>query len=285
MADVDLHMHTTRSDGRLTPTELVGLLVRNQVKVASITDHDTTAGLEEAMEAAAAHPDLRLIPGVEISCDMPGGEIHILAYFVDTTDQELQATLARFRQGRLERGVGMVEKLTEMGMPLSWERVLEIAGDASVGRPHVAQALIEKGYVQTNTEAFDKYLGRNSPAYVEREKLTPAEAIGLALGNGAMPVLAHPGYVNDLEKTLPGLKAAGLAGMEVYYSKYPPKQVRELARLAEQHELVPCGGSDYHAFGYDDEPLPGAAGPPLSSVTLLEERKAAHDKGTAGPSR
>ncbi len=284
MADVDLHMHTTRSDGGLTPTELVELLARNDLKIASITDHDTTAGLAEALEAASLHPSLRLIPGVEISCDVAGGEIHILAYFIDASDQELQETLQRFRQGRLERGRGMVEKLTEMGMPLSWDRVLEIAGDASVGRPHVARALIEKGYVADNQEAFDKYIGRNGPAYVEREKLTPEQAIDMALDNGAMPVLAHPGYVNDLEETLPGLKKAGLVGMEVYYAKYPPEQVKQLAALAAQHDLVPCGGTDYHAVGYKDEPSPGAAGPPLSSVQQLEERKAAHDEMVAGRS-
>ncbi len=145
MGEVDLHMHTTRSDGRLTPTELVDLVASQGVKTFAVTDHDTTEGLAEAAEAVAKHPGLTLIDGVELSTDIEGSEIHILCYFVDKTDERFQSELARFREGRFARGKGMVEKLAALGMPLSWERVLEIAGDASVGRPHVARALIEGG--------------------------------------------------------------------------------------------------------------------------------------------
>ncbi len=274
MAEVDLHLHTTRSDGRLTPTELVHLAVRKGLRVIAVTDHDTTAGIEEALAAAKAFPQLTIISGTEISTDVAGGEIHILAYFVNKDDPGFQKELARFRAARYERGRKMVDKLAQMGMPLAWERVLEIAGDASVGRPHVARALVEKGYVATTQEAFDKYLGRNCPAYAEREKLTPEQAIALALENGALPVLAHPSYVTGLNECLPGLKRAGLAGMEVYCGGLPPEEVGALLALARLHGLVPCGGSDYHANGHAGEVEPGSVGPPLAVVEQLRALQA-----------
>lgn len=273
MAEVDLHMHTTRSDGQLTPTALVELLARNGVKVAAITDHDSTSGLDEALAAAQAYPQLRIIPGVEISTDVEGGEIHILAYHVDRNDAGFQQVLERFRAARYDRGRRMLEKLAELGMPLEWERVLEIAGDASIGRPHVARALIEKGYVASNQEAFDKYLGRNGPAYADREKLTPEQAIAMALENGALPVLAHPIYVNNLEKILPSLVSAGLVGMEVYYGKNQGNDFDRLLHMAIEHKLIPLGGSDYHGVGYEGEVMPGTVGPPMENLRRLEALK------------
>ena len=274
MAEVDLHLHTTRSDGGLTPTQLVELLAKNGVKIAAITDHDSTNGLDEAFAAAEAHPELTIIAGTEISADVKDGEVHVLTYFVDKDDPDFQGTLERFREGRLARGEGMVSKLAGLGMPLAWERVLELAGDASVGRPHVAQALLEKGYVQSRQEAFTKYIGRDGPAYVEREKLTPEEAVEMAVKNGALPVLAHPTWVNNVEEWLPKLKEAGLVGMEVFYGKYTPDEVTTLLNLTERFDLVPCGGSDYHATGADGEALPGQVGPPMSSFERLRALKA-----------
>ena len=270
MADVDLHMHTTRSDGRLTPTELVDLVAKQGGKTFAITDHDTTEGLEEAAQAVAKYSEMTLIEGVELSTDIKGSEVHILCYFIDKTDELFQSELLRFREGRYARGKGMVEKLGDLGMSLSWDRVLEIAGDASVGRTHVARALIEAGYVATNQEAFDKYIGREGPAYVAREMLTPEEAIELALSNGAVPVLAHPVYVKGVEDELPSLKKAGLKGMEVHYSTFSPAEERRFMNLSSAHGLIPCGGSDYHGI-HDDSRLPGDAGPPLASVEALRE--------------
>ena len=271
MSEVDLHMHTTRSDGRLMPTELVDLVASQGVKIFAVTDHDTTDGLDEAADAVAKHPGLTLIDGVELSTDIEGSEVHILCYFVDKEDERFQSELTRFREGRFARGRGMVEKLTALGMPLSWERVLEIAGDASVGRPHVARALIEAGHVATNQEAFDKYIGRGGPAYVEREKLTPEEAIALGVSNGAAPVLAHPVYTKGVEALLPSMKEAGLKGIEVYYGSYSPEDELRFKNVAEAHGLIPCGGSDYHG-NHEGERLPGAAGPPASSVDALRSR-------------
>lgn len=274
-AQVDLHMHSTYSDGTLKPAELIAKIGKTTLKVIALTDHDTTQGLDEATAAAKAFPHLTIIPGVEISTEIEGGEVHILAYYVNKADAGFQKELERFRASRYERGQKMVEKLAELGMPLSWKRVLEIAGDGAVGRPHVARALIEKGYVASHQEAFDKYLAKGQPAYVEREKLTPEEAIGLAVRNGALPVLAHPAYVKEVEKIIPSLKAAGLVGMEVYYSTYSEADTARFKMLADQHGLVPCGGSDYHGNGYAGEVEPGVVGPPMSTAERLKAMKAA----------
>ena len=156
-------------------------------------------------------------------------------------------------------------------MHITWERVQEIAGDGSVGRPHVAQALVEAGYFKEPKEAFEEYLGRNGLAYAEREKMSPADGVGLLRSVGGAPVLAHPTYMNDMEAAIVHLKAAGLVGMEVYYAKYSPDTVQELAALAAKYDLIPCGGSDYHASGNTGEPLPGIMGPPIETVERLEE--------------
>ena len=272
MAEVDLHLHTTASDGWLTPTQLVTLLAEKGLRFAAITDHDSTEGLEEALNAVQDFPELTLIPGIELSTDVPGGEIHLLGYFIEYSDSQLQATLREFREGRLDRAKRMVEKLRELGIELDWERVQEIAGDGSAGRPHLAQAMVEKGYIKQPQEAFDKYIGRNGPAYAERQKLTPKEAVQMITSWGGTPVVAHPSYVTDLDAALEELKAVGLVGMEVYYAKYSAEQILELAEVAQRHGLLACGGSDYHAVGTPGEPLPGTMGPPPDIVGRLEGR-------------
>jgi predicted metal-dependent phosphoesterase TrpH len=281
MAVVDLHLHTRASDGRLTPTELIDLVASRGLKTIAVTDHDSTEGLDEAIEAAKAYPELSVIPGVELSTDIPGNEIHVLAYFIQHTDARLQETLKKFRAGRLQRGKRMVEKLRELGVEIEWQRVQEIAGDGAVGRPHIALALVEKGYVSLPNEAFSKYIGRNGPAYVEREKLTPPEATSLIRRWGGAPVLAHPAEITDLDDTLEELKAAGLAGMEVNYAQYSEQKIQELAEVAARHGLLPCGGSDYHGLGNPGEPLPGIVGPPPEVVERLG--KLATGTASAGP--
>ena len=274
MFEVDLHMHTIHSDGRLTPTELIDLVASRGLKVVAITDHDSTEGLGEAFQAAAKYPGLTLIPGVEMSTDTSDSEVHVLAYYVDPNDHAFQQSLAGFRDARLDRGLRTAEKLAALGMPISFDRVLEFAQGGAVGRPHIARVMVEQGHVSSTQEAFDKYLGRDGPAYAEREKLKPEEAITMALEVGALPVLAHPGFINDLERTLPSLKQAGLVGMEVYYGGYDDKLVRSLKSLAVQYDLVPCGGTDYHAMGYPGEIEPGHGGPPMSTAERLAALRA-----------
>ena len=277
---VDLHLHTTASDGRLTPTELVELTASKGLRTISVSDHDTTAGLEEAQRTVNRIPGMRLIPGIELSCDVPGGEVHMLGYFMDIEDAGFQEMLAGFREGRLARGEGMVAKLAEFGMHIEWERVLEIAGDASVGRPHIAQALVEKGYFAEPSDAFREYLGRNGKAYVERSKLTPPDAVKLLNDVGGVAVFAHPWFERrgnepepeqSLIETVEELKAAGLHGMEVHYAMYDEATVDWLADVARAYDLIPCGGSDYHHSGNSREPLPGVNGPPMETVEWLEE--------------
>ena len=273
-ATIDLHLHTLASDGRLTPTELIQLVAEQGLKTVSITDHDTTNGLAEAYEAAEAFPDLRIIPGIEMSADIPGDEVHVLGYFLEYEDPEFQAQLLEFRRGRVDRAKMMVEKLDTVGVHIEWEQVLKFAGDGTVGRPHIALAMVEAGYCKEPKDAFDEYLGRNGLAYAERPKMTPAEGVEMIKKVGGVPVLAHPTFMNDLEAGISSLKQAGLLGMEVYYAKYDDDTVRHLARLAREYDLIPCGGSDYHGLGNSDECLPGAMGPPEETVKLLEDAAA-----------
>ncbi len=278
-AEVDLHLHTLASDGRLTPTQLVQLAASQGLRTIAVSDHDTTDGLAEAMEAAKHFPGLRIIPGIELSADVPGDEVHVLGYFIDPGDAELQSELSRFREGRLGRAKAMVEKLGDLGIHVEWERVQHFAGDGAVGRPHIALALVEAGYCKEPKDAFPEYLGRNGLAYVERVKLTPAQAVGMIQSAGGVAVLAHPAYMNDMEAGIANLAGAGLAGMEVHYAKYREDTIRQLARLAREYDLIPCGGSDYHGLGNSDECLPGENGPPMESVERLEAAAwAARDK-------
>jgi len=270
-AAVDLHLHTTASDGRLSPTQLVRLVASQGVKVAAVSDHDTTEGLAEAYRAAREFPALRIIPAIELSADVPSDEIHLLGYFMQYEVAEFQQVLQHFRQGRLERGRAMVEKLATLGVNLEWERVQAIAGDGSVGRPHIALAMVEAGYIKEPREAFLQYLGRDGPAYVEREKLKPSEAVSLLARVGGVAVLAHPSQISNIDDRLRKLKAAGLVGMEVHYAGYRPETIQYLAEVAARHGLIPCGGSDYHGLGNTGELLPGTLGPPLESVERLEE--------------
>ena len=279
---VDLHLHTLASDGRLTPTDLVRLAAGQGLKTMAVTDHDTTDGLEEAFKAAREFPSLRVIAGIELSADVPGDEVHVLGYFIDPGNAELQSELLRFREGRLGRAREMVEKLAQLGIHVEWERVQHFAGDGAVGRPHIAMALVEAGYCQEPKDAFPEYLGRNGLAYVERAKLTPAEAVRIIRRAGGAAVLAHPAYMNDMEVGVANLAGIGLAGMEVHYAKYRDDTIRQLARLSRQYGLIPCGGSDYHGMGNSDECLPGGNGPPQESVELLEAAAlAARESGAA----
>jgi predicted metal-dependent phosphoesterase TrpH len=267
--DVDLHLHTLASDGRLTPTELVRLAAGQGLKCVAITDHDTTEGLAEAYEAAGDFPDLTIIPGIELSADIPGDEVHVLGYYLDYGDPDFQAQLRQFRIGRVDRARLMVEKLDTLGVHLEWERVQAMAGDGAVGRPHIALAMVEAGYCNEPKEAFPEYLGRNGLAYVERPKLSPEEAVGMIRAVGGVAVLAHPAYMNDMEAGVANLSKCGLSGMEVHYAQYNDDTIRQLDRLAREYRLIPCGGSDYHGLGNAGEPLPGVNGPSMDSVELL----------------
>jgi len=274
---IDLHLHSTASDGRLSPEELVRTAGQLGLAVISVTDHDSVDGIAPALRAAQGYPSLRLIPGVEVSTDVPHGEVHVLGYFIDYANPELIIKLAAFRNSRKVRAQRMIDKLASMGVHIEWSRVQDIAGSGSVGRPHIAQAMLEKDYVPSMKEAFNRYIGREAPAYVERDKMTPQEVVELITRVGGLAVLAHPAEIDDLEHVIPRLQRAGLVGIEVYYNNYTPKTTQYLASLAHKHALVATGGSDYHGMDNATEtPIGGVAIPPegVERLFALNERRA-----------
>jgi 3',5'-nucleoside bisphosphate phosphatase len=266
---IDLHVHTLFSDGTLAPHEVVACAVDRGLNVLGITDHDTVEGVPEALAAAEGTP-LRIVPGIEISAHLGDRELHILGYFLDPYDNDLLRTLAQLRQQRLDRAIQMVGKLQDLGFPLSWERVLDLAGEGVVGRPHVARALQEAGYVHSLQEAFDDYLSQERPAYVPRHKMTPAQAIELIHKAGGVSVLAHPWSILS---TLPELVHSGLQGLEIYYPGYPPEITSELQRLAQRYHLACTGGSDFHTPGDRPENQLGYIVVPPSCLDALEARR------------
>lgn len=265
----DLHLHTTASDGRLTPKAIVRLAVKTGVRVIAITDHDSVDGVAPALTAAEAFPSLTVIPGVEINTDVPQGEVHILGYFVDYTNQELGSTLYGLRTSRENRALTMIAKLRALGVEIEWQRVQELAGGGSICRPHIAQALLEKGYISSVKEAFTRYIGRNGPAYVEREKITPVEAVKLVARVRGLPVLAHPADIDGLDRLLPRLINAGLVGVEVWYNGYSPEVIDGLKNIASEFGLIVTGGSDYHGFGDGTETMLGEVPVPKRAVEQL----------------
>ena len=269
MSRVDLHIHSTASDGQLTPADIIREAAERGLTFIALADHDTVDGIASAQAAAQAFPRLKVIPCMEISTDTPQGEVHILGYFIDYTDPELKATLDRFRDSRLGRAQGMVAKLETLGIHIDWQRVQEIAGDSSMGRPHIAQAMLEKGYITSIKQAFIEYLGHDRPAYVEREKITPEETVELILEAKGLPVLAHPLTFNDPEAMIVELKTAGLVGIEAYYDGYTTEETNRLVGLADRYNLVATGGSDYHGLEPNTETAIGGVYVPLESVERL----------------
>ena len=267
---IDLHTHSTASDGIYSPTNLLQRAHEVGLRVLALTDHDSTEGLDEASEAAL-HLAIDFIPGIEINTDVGKDEIHVLGYYLEYKRPEFQAILQVLRDARVHRGQSMVELLNQQGVHIAWERVRQIAQGA-VGRPHVAQALLEAGYVQSIGEAFDKYIGKDGPAYVPRYKLTPVDAIRLIRSAHGLPVMAHPITVpglDELRKWLPELVAEGLVGLETYYGPYTPEQVQELHELADQYHLIPTGGTDFH--GPDIHPTPlGGRFVPFEAIERLK---------------
>jgi len=277
VSKVDLHIHSTASDGRFSPEEIVRKAVELGLEVIALADHDSVDGIVPMLEAARKFPRLRVIPAVEVSTDVPSGEVHVLGYFIDYTSHELAEALVRFRNSRERRAQGMVVKLAGLGVHIDWWRVQEIAGNGSIARPHVAQAMLEKGYITSIREAFDKYIARDGPAYVEREKMTPVEAVALIVRTNGLPVMAHPFTVPDPEAMVIELKAAGLIGIEAYYNGYTADEISRLVSLADRHGLIVTGGSDYHGLGEIGEMMMGGVDVPMGSaerLIALAERRA-----------
>ncbi|SHE41679.1 hypothetical protein SAMN02745133_00411 [Desulforamulus putei DSM 12395] len=264
----DLHIHTTASDGSDTPGEVVKKALRLGLRAIAISDHDTLSGVTEAQQAATGFR-LEVLSGVEVNTYFQGNEVHVLGYLIDPRNDEFVTKLEEFQGERLERTKKMVAKLRELDINIDLDRVLELSAGGSVGRPHVAQALLEKGYVSSLQEAFATYIGAGKPAFVPREKLTPVEAIQLIIRAEGVPVLAHPGLVK-LDPFLTDLIEAGLKGIEVWHRNHTPLMVDHYYHLAQKYHLIPTGGSDYHGVGHDTCNILGGAVAPYQSVQLLK---------------
>lgn len=265
---VDLHTHSTASDGSDTPTALVEMAVRVGLSTLALTDHDTLEGIEEA-RTAADRAALDLIPGTELSLDYHGG-MHLIVLWLEPGPGPLQDRLAELQGGRIERNLAIVGLLNDLGMTLTMEEVIEESGSGSVGRPHIAAVMMRKGYVMSIAEAFDLWLGAGKPAYAARPRLTPEDAIGLARESRAVPVLAHPhtlgiNRAHEMAELLVRLRSAGLVGMEAMCAGYHRHEREGYADLASRFGLIASGGSDYHGLykpglelgtGYGDLAVP-----------------------------
>jgi predicted metal-dependent phosphoesterase TrpH len=269
---VDLHAHSLRSDGALSPADLVKRAAARGLRILALSDHDTLAGVAEAVPTGA-ELGVRVVPATELNTESEWGDAHVLGYFIDPADAALEERLRWLRENRGRRIELMVEKLNQLGYAISLERVLEIAQGGALGRPHLAEALLEKGYIPSYEEAFDTILAKSSPAYVARVGLTPLEAVELVRGHRGVPSLAHPGTVVGLEALLPKLVSVGLAGIEAYYGEHSPEMTERVLTLARAHDLVPTGGSDFHGRGEHGVDLGGVFVPP-ETIELLESRHA-----------
>lgn len=245
---IDLHAHTTTSDGSMSPRELVRHAKASGLEAVAVTDHDTIAGIEEALEEAR-NIGIEVIPGIEISVDYKP-EMHILGYFFNGTHKNIEPVLSKLRKHREERNPKIVAKLNELGYAITMKEVLLEATGNVVGRPHFAKVLMNKGYVRSVQEAFEKLLAGGKPAYFKKDKLTPGQGIKHILEAGGIPVLAHPVHLHhttgQLDHLLGELRSEGLQGVETYYVDNTPEDTGTLLRLAIKHHLVPTGGSDFH---------------------------------------
>ena len=265
---IDLHLHSTASDGSLPPAEGVAIAERNGVRVMALTDHDSLEGIPGAIERARA-AGIRIIPGVELSVSEQGMDVHLLAYGFDTTDSALRAAIARYRESRHERARKILMRLKGLGIRIPIEEVEEIAGGGALGRPHVAEALMVGGYVETFHEAFQRYLGHHAPAYVAKQTVTLEEALEVVREAGGITSLAHPATLNR-DQWISGWARRGLDGIEVWHSKHQPHDIERYRKIAESHGLLMTGGSDFHGERTPDLSV-GSVAVPESMLAPLDE--------------
>jgi len=270
---VDLHSHTTASDGTLAPRELVRLAARHGVRVLAVTDHDSTSGVREAMDEARSLPPLEIVPGLEINCDVPGAEIHVLGYCVDWEASWFQEFLGAQREERRQRVYRIAARLGELGMPIEPDAVFALVKEGSAGRPHVAQAMVDRGYVKSIREAFDRYLSLNGPANEPRRRLTPVEAVRIIRRARGVPVLAHPGLANR-DELIPELVDAGLLGIEAFYPEHSSGQITMYREMCSRLGLVATGGSDFHGPRVGGVRHPGVQPVPDDAWQQLRRRLA-----------
>jgi len=268
---IDLHTHSTASDGTLPPAAVVRAAHALGVSGLALVDHDTMDGVPEAMAAAEAL-GIRLVPGVELNTDRTRGEVHILGYFIPLDASGFLAMLARRREARVRRGEEMVRRLQALGFDITFDDVLRIADGGAITRPHVARALVEAGCVRSVEEAFARYLYTGGPAYVPREPFSAVDAVRAVLDAGGVPVLAHPGRLSD-ESIIPELVDAGLQGLECYYPEHKPADTERFLAIAEKYDLVVTGGTDAHGPGSSHDTIIGSVSAPPGAIEALWERR------------
>lgn len=241
---IDLHIHTNASDGNYSPKEVVQMAKKAGLLAIAITDHDTIAGLSEALEWGKKL-EIEIVPGIELNTDYQNREVHLLGYYPNWTDLGFQSTLKELQSARITRAKRMIEKLNQIGVMIDYQTVQAIAGQGAIGRPHLARAIIEAGYAANWNEIFERYLGKDCFAYVPRTKLTPFSAVELILQVGGIPILAHPG-LNDIDQIIPDLLAVGLKGLEVYHYEHTAEDQKRYLKITQKNDLLVTGGSDFH---------------------------------------
>ncbi len=274
---IDLHIHTTESDGTLTPSQVVRYAKEKGLKAVAITDHDTIHGNEEAIKEGIS-AGVEVIPGVEISVDYSPGTMHMLGYFITTEDPILNEKLALLQDSRADRNPRIIEKLNKLGLSLTYDEVVQVSGGGQVGRPHMAQVLMKKGYTKSIKEAFDKYLGKGAPAYLDKFRLSAVEAITMITDAGGIPVLAHPFTLHlkssdELDAVVKKLVNQGLQGLEVYYSEHDERKTSSYKLLAKRYNLAITGGSDFHGKNMKGIDLGTGRGKLKIPYTALENLK------------
>jgi 3',5'-nucleoside bisphosphate phosphatase len=271
---IDLHAHTTASDGVLSPAQLLALAYECGVTTLAITDHDTTEGIAPAQKAAAML-GITLIPGIELSAETEAdGSIDILGYFIDLDNDAFQERLRGFHESRYHRGRAMVRKLNELGIALTFEQVAAQAKDAPITRPHIGRAMVAAGYVKTLQDAFDGYLANDGPAYVNRERMSPVEAAALIRSVGGVPVMAHPGRIKNGEAVLRRLAAAGLEAVELYHPQNDEDVRAYISAIAAEYDMITTGGSDFHKPSADGSIWLGTYNPPEGALERLRAKAA-----------
>lgn len=280
---IDLHTHTTASDGRLTPSQLIRYAREKGLGVIAVTDHDTVDGNEEAI-GAGIREGVAVVPGIEISVDYTPGSMHMLGYFIAGENERLREKLTILQDSRADRNPKIIEKLNELGVAVNYDEVLKVSGGGQVGRPHIAQVLMQRGYTRTIQEAFDRYLGKGAPAYFDKFRLEAGDAISMIVEAGGLPVLAHPFTLNcrndsDLERLIVELVEQGLQGIEVIYPEHNARQTAQYHLLAQRYNLLVTGGSDFHGEDMAGADLGGEGLKiPYSLFALLKTRW--EEKGT-----
>jgi predicted metal-dependent phosphoesterase TrpH len=282
MGYVDLHLHTTASDGVMSPSEIVRYAKAKGLQAIAITDHDTIEGLEEGL-SEGKRIDFEVIPGIEVSAEHSPGSMHLLGFFLDIHHPLLNERLEYLQKARAERNPRIVERLNRLGIQITYEEVLKASGGGQVGRPHFAQVLIEKKYVRTFQEAFDRFLKKGAPAYVDKLRFTTKEALHFINEAKGVAVLAHPNTLNmngysELENLLLRLIEEGLKGIEVYYPEHSPLEVARYKTLAERYSLLITGGTDYHGIEKNGLDMGVGRGEMKLSYLMVEELKAARNQ-------